>query len=88
MSGEDVVMRDADVQAGPSEEQVWNAKTSRATTGLRDQSVADKVERIKRAKQMVRNRDGRQGEADRHIGSSKPKHMLVGKRKMGKTNRR
>jgi hypothetical protein len=31
---------------------------------------------------------GRQGEADRRVTASKPKHMLVGKRKMGKTNRR
>jgi len=87
MSGEDVVMRDA-VFTGPSDTQIWKAKVSRATGGLKNQSVASAAERIKRSKQIGRNRDARQGEGDRRVVASKPKHMFVGKRKMGKTNRR
>jgi len=87
MSGEDVVMRDAVVSA-PSGEDIWKAKRSRATGGLKDQGVANKAERLKRNKQIARNREARQGEADRRIAESKPKHMYAGKRKMGKTQRR
>ena len=87
LSGEDVVMRDA-VESGPTEAQIWKAKRSRATGGIRDQNVADKAERLRRTKQIGRNRDARQGEGDRRVVESRPKHMFVGKRKMGKTNRR
>lgn len=88
MMGEDVVMRDAAVESGPSERDIFKAKRSRATSGLKDQSFVDKTERLKRSRQIKRNRDARQGEADRRVLEMKPKHMYVGKRKMGKTNRR
>jgi len=88
MGGEDVVMRDAAVDSGPSETDIWKAKRSRATSGLRDQSFVEKTERLKRSRQIKRNREARQGEADRRVIETKPKHMFVGKRKMGKTNRR
>jgi nucleolar GTP-binding protein len=88
MGGEDVVMRDAVVETGPSERDIWKAKRSRATSGLKDQSFVDKAEKLKRSRQITRNRDARQGEADRRVLETKPKHMYAGKRKMGKTNRR
>jgi nucleolar GTP-binding protein len=88
MGGEDVVMRDAVVETGPSERDIWKAKRSRVTSGLKDQSFVDKTEKLKRSRQITRNRDARQGEADRRVLETKPKHMFVGKRKMGKTNRR
>jgi nucleolar GTP-binding protein len=87
MLGEDVVMRDA-VESTPNEVQIFKAKMSRATSGLKNQSAVVKTEGLRRARQVGRNRDARQGEADRRIAESKPKHMYVGKRKMGKTNRR
>ena len=87
MSGEDVVMRDA-VETGPTKAQIWKAKRSRASSGMKNQSVADKTERLRRTTQIGRNRDARQGEGDRRVVESKPKHMFIGKRKMGKTNRR
>jgi len=87
-SGEDVVMRDAGGSV-PSETAVWRAKQhNRGASGLKSQAVLEKVEELKRSKQRGRNLVGRQGEADRRMTASKPKHMLVGKRKMGKTNRR
>ena len=87
MSGEDIVMRDA-VDVAPSEAQIWKAKSSRVTAGIKDQASLSKTEKLKRSGQALRNRDGRRGDADRRIGKMTPKHMLVGKRKMGKTNRR
>ena len=88
LEGADVVMRDAVVESGPSRRDIWKAKKSRATSGLKDRSFVDKVERLNRSRQIKRNREARQGEADRRVLETKPKHMYVGKRKMGKTNRR
>jgi hypothetical protein len=48
----------------------------------------DEVEQVKWSKPRGRNLGGRQGEADRRVTAIKQKHMLVGKRKMGQTNRR
>jgi nucleolar GTP-binding protein len=88
LTGEDVVMRDAGEMV-PSDQAIWKVKQqNRAAGGLKSQAVLDKVEQVKRSKQRGRNLGGRQGEADRRVTASKPKHMLVGKRKMGKTNRR
>lgn len=89
MSGEDVVMRDA-VEMQPSKEQIWKAKSARnkGLAGVKDLASAEKTEVLKRSGQVGRNRDARQGEGDRRVVASKPKHMFVGKRKMGKTNRR
>jgi len=88
VSGEDVVMRDAG-ESVPNETAAWTVKQrNRGASGLKNQAVLEKVEELKRSKQRGRNLVGRQGEADRKVTASKPKHMLVGKRKMGKTNRR
>ncbi|CAK7199431.1 Nucleolar GTP-binding protein 1 [Sporothrix eucalyptigena] len=49
---------------------------------------AVKTAKLKKIGQKTMNRHARQGEADRHIAPSLTKHLLVGKRGMGKTNRR
>jgi len=56
--------------------------------GLRDKR--QKMEVIVKAKkaQKARNKDGRKGEADRHVFDLKPKHLFSGKRGAGKTDRR
>jgi nucleolar GTP-binding protein len=88
LTGEDVVMRDSG-EVVPSEQAIWRVKQQNRTAGgLKSSAVLNKVEQVKRSKQRGRNLGGRQGEADRRVTASKPKHMLVGKRKMGKTNRR
>jgi len=38
--------------------------------------------------QKAYGKEARQGEADRHVFDLKPKHLLAGKRKGGKTDRR
>ena len=38
--------------------------------------------------QRERNRNAKAGEADRHVPSTKPKHLFSGKRKGGKHDRR
>lgn len=52
------------------------------------------VQMVKKAKTMMKNaqrkmnRLGKKGEADRHVFDMKPKHLLSGKRKAGKKDRR
>ncbi|KAK4458911.1 P-loop containing nucleoside triphosphate hydrolase protein [Cladorrhinum samala] len=46
------------------------------------------AERAAKLSQRKMNRMARQGEADRHIGATMPKHLFSGKRTIGKTNSR
>lgn len=52
------------------------------------------LQMVKKTKTMMKkaqrkmNRSGRKGEADRHVFDMKPKHLLSGKRKAGKKDRR
>ncbi|EPE05537.1 nucleolar gtp-binding protein [Ophiostoma piceae UAMH 11346] len=48
----------------------------------------DKTERLKKLGQKTMNRYARQGEADRHTAPALIKHLVAGKRGIGKTNRR
>jgi len=57
-------------------------------SGYRDEQQYQLADRLaKRAKREM-SRDGRRGESDRHVFDWKPKHLLSGKRGMGKTDRR
>jgi len=60
-----------------------------STSGIRDVSHAKEAEKAARAKTQVRvRREARKGEGDRAIYNENPKHMVVGKRGVGKTTRR
>ncbi|KAJ4359862.1 Nucleolar GTP-binding protein 1 [Didymosphaeria variabile] len=62
--------------------------TNRRTDGVTDEASRTKAERLAKLSQKKMNRMARQGEADRHQTGSLVKHLVVGKRGMGKTNRR
>ncbi|KAK1829149.1 P-loop containing nucleoside triphosphate hydrolase protein [Podospora conica] len=62
--------------------------TDRRTDGVQDMGTRTAVERQAKLSQRKMNRMARQGEADRHIGATMPKHLFSGKRTMGKTSRR
>ncbi|XDG09128.1 hypothetical protein ABKA04_008743 [Annulohypoxylon sp. FPYF3050] len=62
--------------------------TNRREDGVTDESVRIKAEKQAKLSQRKMNRMARQGEADRHIGATLPKHLFAGKRSMGKTSRR
>ncbi|KAM6521228.1 Nucleolar GTP-binding protein 1 [Fusarium solani] len=62
--------------------------SSRRDDGVQDDATRTKAERIAKLNQKRMNRMARQGEADRHTSASLTKHLVVGKRGMGKTNRR
>jgi len=56
--------------------------------GLRDKRQKMEVAIKAKKAQKKMNRDGRQGEADRHIYNLMPKHLYSGKRGLGKNERR
>jgi len=50
--------------------------------------MAKKVKKLAKVTQRQMNLSAKKGEADRRILTSKPRHLFIGKRKLGKTNRR
>lgn len=50
--------------------------TNRRETGIADPAARSKTERLAKLAQRMHNRAARQGEADRHIGDMKPKHLV------------
>lgn len=60
----------------------------RDKSGIRDAQQGVKVEKIRKKAQLPLARQARKGEADRKIVNLKPKHLFVGKRGIGKTQRR
>ncbi|KAI5926147.1 nucleolar GTP-binding protein 1 [Camillea tinctor] len=62
--------------------------TNRRVDGVVDEQMRTKAEKVAKLGQRKMNRMARQGEADRHIAASLPKHLFAGKRTMGKTSRR
>ncbi|KAJ1333306.1 nucleolar GTP-binding protein [Microdochium nivale] len=62
--------------------------SNRRDDGVKDEEVKEKVDRQAKLSQRKMNRMARQGEGDRHIGTTMPKHLFAGKRTVGKTARR
>uniref|UniRef100_UPI00358EFEA9 GTP-binding protein 4 n=1 Tax=Myxine glutinosa TaxID=7769 RepID=UPI00358EFEA9 len=62
--------------------------TPRDRSGMRDEQMIKKARHIMKASQKGMNRNCRKGEADRHVFNLKPRHLFVGKRKLGTANHR
>ncbi|CAH0015537.1 unnamed protein product [Clonostachys rhizophaga] len=62
--------------------------TNRREDGVQDEATRSKVDRLAKLHQKKMNRMARQGEGDRHTTASLTKHLVTGKRGMGKTQRR
>ncbi|KAF2662387.1 nucleolar GTP-binding protein-like protein [Lophiostoma macrostomum CBS 122681] len=62
--------------------------TNRRTDGVTNETARSNAERLAKLSQKKMNRMARQGEADRHQTGSLTKHLTIGKRGIGKTNRR
>lgn len=61
---------------------------SRSESCMRDPKMIDKARKLKTKDQASRRTLARKGEADRSIPNLRCKHLLSGKRKLGKTQRR
>ncbi|KAM6990238.1 GTP-binding protein 4 isoform 2-T2 [Tautogolabrus adspersus] len=59
------------------------SRPPRDQSGLRDPKMARKAKKMMKNSQRDMNRQGKKGEADRHVFDLKPKHLLAGKRKSG-----
>ncbi|XP_061550809.1 nucleolar GTP-binding protein 1 [Phycodurus eques] len=64
------------------------SRPPRDQSGLRDAKMVKKTKKMMKNSQKGMNRQGKKGEADRHVFDLKPKHLLAGKRKSGSTDRR
>uniref|UniRef100_A0A8C0XQ24 Nucleolar GTP-binding protein 1 n=1 Tax=Castor canadensis TaxID=51338 RepID=A0A8C0XQ24_CASCN len=64
------------------------SRAPRDVSGLRDVKMVKKAKTMMKNAQKKMNRLGKKGEADRHVFDMKPKHLLSGKRKAGKKDRR
>lgn len=65
-----------------------SSKTPRDESGVRDAKMRRKVKTLGKRAQRSMNRQARKGEADRKIPSLRPKHLLAGRRGVGKADRR
>ncbi|CAL9689381.1 unnamed protein product [Knipowitschia caucasica] len=64
------------------------SRPTRDKSGLRDPKMMKKAKTMMKNSQRGMNRQGKKGEADRHVFDLKPKHLLAGKRKSGTTDYR
>jgi len=64
------------------------SRTVSQSRAFKDSDQLTKAERLAKRARRSFSRDGRKGEADRHVYDLKPKHLYSGKRGIGKTDRR
>lgn len=64
------------------------SQSNRREDGVTSLTARSKADRLSKLGQKKMNRMARQGEADRHVPATMPKHLFSGKRSMGKTQRR
>ncbi|XP_046884052.1 nucleolar GTP-binding protein 1 [Hypomesus transpacificus] len=64
------------------------SRPPRDQSGVRDAKMARKAKKMMKHSQKEINREGKKGEADRHVFDLKPKHLFSGKRKSGTNDRR
>ena len=81
-------MEDVLEMARQGQEQDEEASHVTLETGIVDPTLMAKARKMARKGQTKRNMHARAGEGDRHIREKKPKHLFVGKRGAGKTERR
>lgn len=96
-AGGDSDMMDVDKPAPSERSQLLERAKSRARSasnvnrrddGIKDPEAKDKANKLAKLNQKKMNRMARQGEADRHTTVSLQRHLVAGKRGMGKTQRR
>lgn len=63
-------------------------RSNRQLAGLATQAQSDKANSLRNFAQREPNRLAKASESDRHVPITRPKWMLAGKRKGGKTDRR
>lgn len=83
--------RKRDATADGDETRATSAARARSKSrlaGLPSEEVAQAVEKVRRKRMRFFEKQGKKGEADKHVPDWKPKHLYSGKRGIGKTDRR
>lgn len=65
-----------------------SARDKSRMKGLPSQEAAQSVEKVRRKRMKLFEKQGKKGEADKWVPDWKPKHLFTGKRGIGKTDRR
>lgn len=76
------------VSRAPKTNRLTDGVTKKNSTGVTDPVQRERAERMAKVSQRKMNRMARQGEADRHETASLPKHLIAGKRGIGKARSR
>lgn len=88
LSGVDILKKNQSERKERSGRRTPANQPDRRTGGLADGALRHHTEKMAKMERRERNRQARQGESDRHIGTSMPKHLFSGKRGIGETQRR
>lgn len=87
-AGMDIDMDSAPITGVKARANLRAPRTNRQLGGLATQAQSDKANSLRNFAQREPNRLAKASESDRHIPITRPKWMLAGKRKGGKTDRR
>lgn len=89
LSGVDILKRNQGIKASKiSKKSAPLNQSDRLNDGLNDGKLRSKADRLLKVQRRERNRQARQGEADRHSTAALPKHLFSGKRGIGSADRR
>lgn len=78
---------DGDAEAAEKRAKL-RSKSRSKTPGINDPKIAEHLEAVKKKQRSFRAKQAKKGETDNVILNMKPKHLLSGKRTVGKTDRR
>lgn len=87
LSGVDILKRNQGIKKTIQKKKAPISQLDRFNDGVVDGSQRSQTERLVKLQRRERNRMARQGEADRHIAASMPKHLYSGKRGFGADRR-
>lgn len=87
ISGVDILKRNQGVSKLYQKKKAPVNQSDRYTDGVADGTVRSQAERVAKLHRRERNRQARQGEADRHETAMLPKHLFSGKRSFGADRR-
>lgn len=87
LSGVDILKRNQGIKKSIQKKKAPISQLDRYNDGVTDGSQRSQTERLHKLQRRERNRQARQGESDRHIATSMPKHLYSGKRGFGADRR-
>lgn len=88
LSGVDILRQNEAADTASKKRKAPASQRDRLNDGVADGALRSQADRMAKIERRERNRWSRQGESDRHIDVSLPRHLYSGKRGLGTANRR